>query len=317
MSRVVVVGDSLLDRDVLGRADRLCPDAPVPVLRDCRYVERPGGAGLAATLLARWGHRVTLVTAVADDLPGRDLTRCLADEGVDVVALRGDGTTAVKTRIRAGGHALGRIDDGSERLVPRDVDGRRVARLVASADAVLVSDYGRGVTADEVLREAVGSAAHRVWDPHPRGSTPVPGPTLVTPNLGEAAGFLHEPAATTVVDVGRQAALLVELWQVMGVAVTLGGGGCVLSTADGPPAVVPTTEVRGGDTCGAGDALAAAAAAALADGAGVADAIRQASETASRFVAHGAASVVARERPASSWRTDPREPEGAASWASS
>jgi D-beta-D-heptose 7-phosphate kinase / D-beta-D-heptose 1-phosphate adenosyltransferase len=299
MSRVVVVGDSLLDRDVVGTADRLCPDAPVPVLRDCRYVERAGGAGLAATLLARWGHQVTLVTAVADDALGRDLVRCLADEGVDVLALRGAGTTAVKTRIRAGAHPVGRLDQGSERLVPYDVDGRRVGRRLSAADAVLVSDYGRGVTADDVLRGLVESSDHRVWDPHPRGSTPPPGPTLVTPNLHEAAEVLGEPAAMTVADAGRQAAQLVARWHVMAVAVTLGGRGALLSTADGPPALVPTTEVRGGDTCGAGDAFAAAAAAALAEGTRLGDAVARAAEEASRFVAHGAASAVARERAAS------------------
>ena len=62
---LVVVGDALLDRDVTGRADRLSPDAPVPVVSDLSEVDRPGGAGLAALLAARDGADVTLVTALA------------------------------------------------------------------------------------------------------------------------------------------------------------------------------------------------------------------------------------------------------------
>ncbi|MFL5818842.1 MAG: hypothetical protein ACJ76L_14760, partial [Conexibacter sp.] len=70
---LVVIGDALLDRDVEGLVERLSPDAPVPVFEQERVRTRPGGAALAAALGAADGRPVTLVTALADDVPGREL----------------------------------------------------------------------------------------------------------------------------------------------------------------------------------------------------------------------------------------------------
>ena len=77
MSLLVVIGDALLDRDLDGRAKRLAPDAPVPVLEAVESHPRAGGAGLAAVLAARAGHDVTLICALGDDLAGRELARLL------------------------------------------------------------------------------------------------------------------------------------------------------------------------------------------------------------------------------------------------
>ena len=74
--RLVVVGDTLLDRDVDGHAERICPDAPAVVLQEQAVVERPGGAGLAALLGARDEAEVTLVTALSDDAAARRLPAC-------------------------------------------------------------------------------------------------------------------------------------------------------------------------------------------------------------------------------------------------
>ncbi len=70
---LTVVGDALLDRDVTGSADRLAPDAPVPVIAECAEHLRPGGAALAACLAARDGREVTLITGAGDDEAGRAL----------------------------------------------------------------------------------------------------------------------------------------------------------------------------------------------------------------------------------------------------
>ncbi|NDZ76636.1 D-beta-D-heptose 1-phosphate adenosyltransferase, partial [Streptomyces sp. SID10362] len=74
---LVVVGDALLDRDLTGSADRLAPDAPVPVVSECAERIRPGGAALAAYLAARDGREVTLVAGVGDDPAGRALRELL------------------------------------------------------------------------------------------------------------------------------------------------------------------------------------------------------------------------------------------------
>ena len=190
---VVVIGDALLDVDVEGTVDRLCPDAPAPVLAVTAEVARPGGAGLTAALIAGRGVPVRLVTALEDDEAGARL-RGLLDGALTLVAGPATGGTVVKCRWRAGGRSLLRTDRGAGR--PASGFGEAIAdaldAALAGAGAVLVSDYGRGVAADPVVRAALARAAARrvpvVWDPHPRGAQPVAGVTVVTPNLAEARG---------------------------------------------------------------------------------------------------------------------------------
>jgi rfaE bifunctional protein nucleotidyltransferase chain/domain/rfaE bifunctional protein kinase chain/domain len=290
--RVVVIGDSLLDRDVVGRVDRLCPDAPAPVVDVETTRSRPGGAGLAALLCAA-DAATTLVTPLADDEPGAELAGLLRDAGVDVVPLGHEGPTRVKTRLRAGGRSIARVDTGGPGL-PTGPLPRSVARLVADADVVLVSCYGAGTSAATSVRAALGGRAlvrPVVWDPHPRGADPVPGCTLVTPNLDEA----RARAAALDLPEGELADLLLRRWSARGVAVTCGERGAWLATTDHPSALVEATAAEG-DPCGAGDRFAAAAAVALAGGSTPREAVVEAVAAAGRFVADGGAGAV---RPAS------------------
>ncbi|KAA9376902.1 D-glycero-beta-D-manno-heptose 1-phosphate adenylyltransferase [Microbispora cellulosiformans] len=301
---LVIVGDSLLDVDVEGTADRLCPDAPVPVVEGQAEHHRPGGAGLAALLAARDGTPVTLVTAVGDDPSGRCLEDLLSPT-VEIVRLPLRGTTVRKTRVRARGQTLVRIDTGDGRAMgrPGQVAQRepagasafaRAADALASAGAVLVADYGRGVA--DLLRELLhGLDVPVVWDPHPRGSLPVPGCALVTPSEAEARGMCGEP----YVSPERTARRLVRDLDAEAVAITLGERGAMLARRGGRFGPVPAPHVAtGADACGAGDRFAAAAALALADGASTEDAVARAVGEATRFVAEGGAAALRLPRPA-------------------
>ena len=289
---VVVVGDVLLDRDLTGRADRLSPDAPVPVVSGLSEVERPGGAGLAALLAARDGGEVVLVTALGDDPAGRRIAELLAAAGVRVVAGQLPGRTPAKERVRVAGQSLLRLDREEAAPAPPVVTGA-MTDAVRSAGAVLVSDYGRGLAADPALRAAVTAAARDVavvWDPHPRGSDPVPGARLVTPNLAEALRFAGHPAdGGTIAAAARAGLELTDRWRVAGVAVTLGAGGALLAgAADGVPLVVPAPPIGpAGDPCGAGDRFAATAVVRLAAGALPSEAVTAAVAAASGYVAAG------------------------------
>jgi D-beta-D-heptose 7-phosphate kinase/D-beta-D-heptose 1-phosphate adenosyltransferase len=293
---LVVVGDALLDRDLDGRAQRLAPDAPVPVVDDPAERPRPGGAALAATLAAVADRRqVTLVTALAGDGPGSELRALLERAGVEVVDLGLAGPTPEKVRVRAGGHPLLRLDRTTR---PGRVGalGRAGRQALAAAAAVLVADYGRGLAAGPGVRHALAGLPARVplvWDPHPRGAVPVPGARLATPNRSEAAGFAPQVAGDGLAAVTARARLLAERWAAAGVAVTLGPGGALLVGGDGAPLVVPAPATAGGDPCGAGDRFAAAAAGLLADGALPSEAVAGAVAAASWFVAQGGAGRVA------------------------
>jgi D-beta-D-heptose 7-phosphate kinase/D-beta-D-heptose 1-phosphate adenosyltransferase len=297
---VVVLGDVMLDIDRIGAVERLSPEAPVPVLGHLQDHRRPGGAALAALLAARRGDvPVTLIAPFADDEAAEQISRLLAGR-VEVIPLPWTGSTPVKTRIRAGDHPIARLDEGGRPGSITSIPGGAVAALDAAA-AVLVADYGGGATADPRLRDLIARCASRipvVWDPHPRGATPVAGCTLVTPNESELRHLTSTGARVPVgpkasrSDIGElhsAAWQLAQQWQVGGVCVTRGARGAMLCLGGNPPLLVPSAPVSGGDTCGAGDSFAAAATCELARGALPSEAVTRAVAYAGAFVAAGGA----------------------------
>ncbi|MFB4314231.1 PfkB family carbohydrate kinase [Actinomadura sp. 21ATH] len=298
---LVVVGDVLLDIDIVGAASRLCPDAPVPVIDQADERPRPGGAGLAALLAAAEGREVVLVTALADDEPGHRL-RALLEPHLEVAAFHLHGGTPCKLRIQAEGQSVARLDVGEGRAQDGPV-GPRVAEALAGAGAVLVSDYGRGVTGHAAIRtllERLAAEVPVVWDPHPRGRTPVRGTRLMTPNEDEVARLAAAEGAeipgSGLAPATRRARHLAGAWGLEAVAVTLGAEGALLCGGTGAPFLAPAEAATTHgtiDACGAGDSFAARATEVLADGGGLAEAVGEGVRRASEFVGSGAAAAVA------------------------
>ena len=287
---VVVVGDVMLDRDLVGTSERLAPDAPVPVLDVTTLRETPGGAGLAALLAARSGARVTLIAPIADDAGGAAL-RSLLEPHVELIALGHQGPTRRKTRVRSGGQSLLRIDDGGPGR-PADLPVDRMTAALADADAVLVADYGAGTTTDQRIRSILTeTAAHTrlVWDPHPRGGAPVAGATLVTPNLAEAtaADRALNPSPPGGGQPDLIAGRLRDAWQVDAVCVTAGADGAFLADSAAGAHYLPAPTVRDGDSCGAGDRFAATATVRLACGDLISEATGAGVRDASAWVGAG------------------------------
>jgi len=287
---VVVVGDALLDRDLDGRAERLAPDAPVPIVDEIVERPRPGGAGLAAVLAALSGAETKLICALGDDAAGRRLAGLLAGAGVRVCDVGLCGTTPEKVRVRAGGRVLVRLDSGGAGRGSGPLTAEAV-RAIRGASAVLVSDYGRGLAAEPTLRAVLGRvSAPVVWDPHPRGLDPMPGVLLATPNereAGIASGATS--AASSLAGAEAAARALAARWRAVNVCVTRGSHGALLVAGDGPALALPAPHAAAGDACGAGDSFAAAAAVRLAEGALPSEAVRAAVAAASAFVAAGGA----------------------------
>ena len=288
--RICVVGDLLLDVDVDGTATRMCPDAPVPVIDKQQEKTRAGGAGLVATLLAADGHDVTLVTALATDAGAKRLRESLA--GVAVVATGLEGGTPTKTRLRANGVQVARIDSDcvDVRTLKSTPD---MAEAIARGDALVIADYGHGLLKDAALRKAVQDRAASVpvvWDPHPRGTDPVPGVAAVTPNLREALTVSGTAGAglSAATLAGRR---LLQRWNCRSVVVTLGERGALMQQATpdnvtaplliSPPRLVVT------DPCGAGDRFASALAVFLADGHPISSAVEEAVAATARFLGSG------------------------------
>lgn len=292
---LVVLGDVLCDVDLVGDVTRQCPDSPdAPVLDLLEERRRPGGAGLAALLAAHDGVAVRLVTALADDDAGHAL-RSLLPPTMELVAGRATGGTPVKSRLRASGRSLARIDRGAGRP---DAATPELVEALHGAGAVLVSDYGRGLAADPALRAALASLCRDVpvvWDPHPRGPAPVRGVTVATPNLEESLRVGGRPRAhadggcAPVTAAALAAHRVLSRWPVQSVAVTLGRHGALLQQRSGTGRLLPAPELCSGDPCGAGDRFAASVAVGLRDGRDRVEAAESAVTEAAEFVARGGA----------------------------
>ncbi|QOD03888.1 D-glycero-beta-D-manno-heptose 1-phosphate adenylyltransferase [Pseudarthrobacter sp. BIM B-2242] len=311
---IVVVGDVILDVDLSGEATRLSPDAPVPVVDVSGIRRRAGGAGLVARMLAEDGWPVTLVTVLADDDAGRHVEAALA--GVRVVAGPSGSPTPVKTRVRAGTHAVVRIDEDCGRPVAPDVTPAML-RAVAKARAIIVADYGRGLAANPQLRELLERLADDVpvvWDPHPSGAPPVPGVAVVTPNLAEA----HQSARTRPAGpygpaaadgAGEVAGILLDEWHSRAVLVTTGErGATLLLERDRTPRPILAPRVEAADPCGAGDRLAASVAVHLLEGRDLEDAAVLAVHEAADFLAAGGVASLPDRRGHGKVRHRPAEP---------
>ena len=292
--KIVVAGDVLLDVDVDGQATRLCPDAPVPIVDVSTVRRRAGGAGLVATMLADDGHDVSLVTVLGSDEAAAQLKDELS--GITVVSGPSAAPTPVKTRIRASGQQVVRFDEGWERPAMAEVS-LAMLRALKEADAVVVADYGRGLTSNPAFRATLGRLARRtrvVWDPHPAGADPVPGVDVVTPNLAEA-----RRAANSAGSAGEIAEKLLRQWRTKAVLVTLGEEGAVLVSSGAKAAVpIPAPKLTVPDPCGAGDRLAASLAIHLMAGTTIEEACALAVLEASSFLATGGvAALPSRRRP--------------------
>jgi D-beta-D-heptose 7-phosphate kinase/D-beta-D-heptose 1-phosphate adenosyltransferase len=288
--RLVVVGDVLLDVDVLARAERLTPDAPVPVLEELGRELRPGGAALAALLAARDPDTdVTLIAPLPDDDAAAEV-RSKLGAYVELIAVPATGRTPVKTRLRVNAQTVTRLDSGGG--VEIAAIGNEVSDRLAGADAVLVSDYGGAAARDARLRELLGRfAGPIVWDPHPRGAAPVAGVALATPNLTEAlalSGAAPRPSDRTPLAPARRAGeTLRARWEAQSVCVTLGARGAILTFGTGTSQYLPVDRAATGDPCGAGDCFAGAAAAALAHGDLPSQAAARAVRSAAAFITGG------------------------------
>lgn len=294
---LVVIGDSLLDRDLVGQVRRLSPEAPVPAVDEVETLTRPGGAGLAAVLATAHDRPVTLITALANDRDGRELAALLREQDVHVIDLGLRGPTPIRMRIRNADQSLLMVSNSprTRGALMRPLSGAE-HELVRQAGAIVVSDYAEGICRDGSVRAAVASVVDTVpvvWDPHERGAEPVAGVRLVTPNADEADRLSGSIGGGGLMDEIDRAQALLRKWRSTAVVLTRGRFGAVLIDRDnGSPQVVPTLDDHGGDSCGAGDRFAVEAASLLAGRTLMSEAVAQGVRAATEYVTGGGAAVL-------------------------
>jgi len=284
--RVAVFGDLVLDEFLVGRIDRVSREAPVLILEHQEVRRVPGGGANAVANVAALGGVPLPVGIVGDDEAGDALVGLLESDGIDVSGIgRLPGhPTPTKTRVLAGSSTsvqqqVVRIDRGLRRSVPaeaRDSMDRHLEGLLASAQALLVSDYGHG-TVDEVARSALSERAGS-WDgvytvDSRRELAGFRGMTAATPNLEEASGALGRSIPDQQRPASEAAARLRETLDAKSLVITRGSHGMTVVGPDGASFHLPvfgTDEVA--DVTGAGDTVIATLTLALTAGASILEA---------------------------------------------
>ena len=306
---VAVFGDVIFDRYLIGDVGRISPEAPVVVVNVSEERDALGGAANVASNLASVGIKTELGGIIGQESAGDDLLKQLAAAGISSGGLlRGSRPTATKTRILARGQQVVRVDKEVVDLVDSETEQALIAWLdqqIDSADALVISDYGKGVVTPGILDhlakrfQGAGLGTRQIpllVDPKDRNFEDYASATIVTPNRKEASAAAGR-AIDSVEDAVTVAKLLCEKWRATYVLITLSEQGMVLVSSETtvPPVSIATEAKQVFDVTGAGDTVIALCAAVLATGAEPEDAARIANAAAGIVVAQVGAVAVAKQ----------------------
>lgn len=292
-SRVLVVGDAMLDRYWFGAVERISPEAPVPVVRVNREEERLGGAANVALNVKVLGAQATLLTVVGHDEPATRLRRLLEDQGV-AARLGSDPKlyTIVKLRVIGRSQQLIRID--FENQPDHEVLSTMLAdyeQALPEHDAVLFSDYGKGGLTHIPRMIELARAAGKPVLVDPKGSdySRYAGATTITPNRAELAQVIG--TWTSEADLHERAEALRESLGLEALILTRSEDGMSLFDAAGH-VQVPAQAREVFDVTGAGDTVIATLAVMLGAGLGLREAMPIANRAGSIVVGKfGTASI--------------------------
>ena len=300
--RVLIVGDLILDRYVSGDVRRISPEAPIPVLAARHDENRLGGAGNVCANLRSMEAEVELISVVGDDEKGTRVLEMLVEIGVETTGITRDKTrrTTEKTRLVSGVNQMLRVDWEDTRPVVwadhADL-AHAVEAAVAKADAIVLSDYGKGLLTRELIAAVVAEGRAKgvpvLVDPKGSDFTRYRGATLVTPNRKEAEEALGRRIGqlADLPDAGDELIATAELDYVV---ITLGPEGIYWRTKDGADSRAPTEARKVFDVVGAGDTVIAQLALGLGAGLELSAAVELANHAAGIVVGRAGAAAVTR-----------------------
>jgi len=272
--RLAVIGDSMVDRFLWGRVDRISPEAPVPVVRIEQETLKLGGAANVAANIRALGAEAVLFGVCGPDDAGRQLRELLVARGIadtGLVDCSGRPTT-IKTRIIAHNQQVVRADREEDTPVGGELVDQLAERMAQAGhfDGIVFSDYGKGLLTDEALGLFIAAGQRAgvpmVVDPKNGDFSQYRGVTSLTPNQKEAeqACALPITGAASLQEAGQR---LLERTAAAAVLITRGEHGMALFEKDGRDGHLDTRATTVFDVTGAGDTVIAVYTSALATGA--------------------------------------------------
>ena len=280
-TRLLVVGDVMLDHFIWGNVRRISPEAPVPVVEVTKETWYPGGAANVARNIAPFSNHVQLMGRIGQDSAADKLRELLLVDEVDPSPLlvSGEVPTISKARVTARQQQIVRVDrEQLLRLTSEELAEveQRLRRLAPELDAVIIEDYGKGFVTAELVEVIATIAAESqlivTVDPSPHNPLTWRGVSLVKPNrleafaaAGVADHLLPGPPDQNeeLLQVGQ---ILMAKWDTPKILITLGEQGMLLFQRDTAPHHIPTRAREVFDVSGAGDTAIALLTLALAAG---------------------------------------------------
>ncbi len=227
--KVLVVGDLMLDKYLWGKVERISPEAPVPVFEVERETVNLGGACNVANNISALDAKAYIVGVIGNDLNGKILKQLLQEKNIEGILVEDDERpTTIKTRVIAVSQQLIRIDRENKAKLSPEVEEKIIQKInsvIDKVDAVIVSDYGKGVITQKVMDTLLSSGKMVFVDPKPSNCYLYKHITIMTPNKKEAYQCAKADEEISVEEVGRK---IMDYLQIDQLLITLGAEGMAL-----------------------------------------------------------------------------------------
>lgn len=275
--KVLIIGDLILDRYIIGRVDRISPEAPVPVVLVQREELRLGGAANVALNVQALGATPYLLSTVGDDQEGQAFVELIKKKNISLEGIfrEENKQTTVKVRILAENHQLLRYDKEQISDTASDIEDQLLQKIEAiiiahNIDVVIFQDYNKGLVTPRLIQEGLAlTKKYKIpscIDPKKNNFLSFRGSTLFKPNLREINESLgtriapHEPSVPQLIEAAKK---IHNCLQNEYTLITLGAKGLFIHSAKGGYSYINSQKRQIADVCGAGDTVISVASLAL------------------------------------------------------
>lgn len=279
-SKVLIIGDIMLDKYYFGKVDRISPEAPVPIVCIKKEESRLGGASNVANNISSLGGQPLLCGAIGHDFFGKEIERMAHKKNIALSLVKSSQPTITKARIIGGKQQIVRLDyEEKLELSEKETDDFKTAvnQLLPEYQILVISDYGKGFISDDICCYLINKARELhipvVIDPKGKDWKKYAGADIVTPNVKELSEIVGYNVANTDDEITEAAEKVIRREKLNSLLVTRSEKGMSL-IGQGKPVHIPTHSEEVFDVSGAGDTVVATLSICLANGIDMISAIK-------------------------------------------